>query len=151
MIKRYNTICWEHGIPEEEMKGICVNLLEESLGENLEAFDVIVVGTAYHHIHDIGAITRILKGYLKVGGCLLVADLVYEESQGEKHRDETSSPSNIVAHRGGFKEQQIKEAFIDDAGLKGFKFEICCKAKQHGRDVEIFVAKGTKECNSHIT
>lgn len=54
----------------------------------------------------------------------------------DKHRD-------IVAHPAGFSEEDMREAF-SDAGLVDFEFSVAARAKTHGHEVNIFLARGVK-------
>jgi hypothetical protein len=49
---------------------------------------------------------------------------------------------HIVAHKGGFTEDEIRSVF-EGAGLEEFSFIEAAQAKMHGRDVSFFLAKGT--------
>lgn len=95
----FNERVANQGIPEDEMKAICVELTTRGTGETdvfggIE-FGVIVVSKpryiglsfhkheypqctlAYHHFEDIAVVTKTLASYLKPGsGTLLVVDLI---------------------------------------------------------------------------
>lgn len=51
--------------------------------------------------------------------------------------------SHTVAHPGGFKEPHIRKTF-EDAGLTSFVFDAAIRARHHGKDAILFIAKGTK-------
>lgn len=50
---------------------------------------------------------------------------------------------DIVAHKTGFEPADIQEAF-DTAGLRDMDLKTVCRAKKHGHDVEMFLAKAIK-------
>jgi len=94
---------------------------------------------AYHHFPDIRDTTHILTFFLRPGGSLIVADITKDDLGTEfldKHRD-------IVAHPAGFSEEDMREAF-SDAGLVDFEFSVAARAKTHGHEVNIFLARGVK-------
>jgi ubiquinone/menaquinone biosynthesis C-methylase UbiE len=97
---------------------------------------------AYHHFTDINAVTRTLAFFLKPGGSLIITDLMKPETQTEddlfpwKFR-------HIVAHPNAFDEQSVRTVF-EGAGLGAFTFTRAGSAKMHGKDVDFFLAKGTK-------
>ncbi|KAB5595193.1 Methyltransferase domain containing protein [Ceratobasidium theobromae] len=144
-VSYYNDRVANQGIPPEEMKAICVELVERGAGEadvfDGVQFDVIVCTNAYHHFEDINSITTILSSYLKPGtGTLLVIDLIRTSDSEPLHE----AHSHIVAHKGGFKEESIQSAFIEAAKLQGFSFKVAFQMRQHGRDVDLFIAKGVR-------
>jgi len=138
MVDLYNKIVSDHGIPPEEMRAICATVPNEKLDGM--RFDVIVCASAYHHLSSIDDVTQTLVStYLNPGGSLLVADLVHGESTHEifeKHH-------HIVAHKGGFTEQDIRSTF-EKAGLKNITFDIIARATHTGHEVELFLARGDK-------
>ena len=84
--------------------------------------------------------TETLVSYLNLGGSLLVADLVHGESTSEVFPEDAH---HIVAHRGGFTEEDIRSTF-DKAGLKNITFEIVATGKHHEHPVDLFLARGDK-------
>ncbi len=94
---------------------------------------------AYHHLPFPQETTKRLAFFVKPGGTLLVTDYQAED-------DDTTLPdahADIVAHKAGFTEEQMKEMF-DRAGLDAFSLEQVISAKMHGHGVKIFLAKGEK-------
>ncbi|KAF8126592.1 S-adenosyl-L-methionine-dependent methyltransferase [Boletus edulis] len=141
MVDQYNKIVSDHGIPPEEMRAICVTPREKTL-EGLQdmTFDVIVCSVAYHHLSNIEEVTDTLATYLNPGGSLLVVDILHEESTHEMFPEEYH---HIVAHKGGFTEQEIRSTF-EKAGLKDITFEIAAHLKFNGHPVDLFLARGDK-------
>lgn len=73
-------------------------------------------------------------------------DAAQAEQAHRSLHGEAVHPQNvehIVPHRFGFDESDIRVAF-EGAGLESFSYERAIKAKQHGADVNIFLAKGSK-------
>ncbi|KAG9088205.1 hypothetical protein FS749_002344 [Ceratobasidium sp. UAMH 11750] len=141
----YNERVANQGIPNDEMRAICVELKERGTEEpdaldGIE-FDVIVCTNAYHHFGDVGVITKILASYLKPGtGTLLVIDLIRSPTSESLHKDH----GHVVAHKGGFVEETIRDAFVGAAGLQDFSFEIAFDMGQGGKSVDLFIAKGVR-------
>lgn len=52
-------------------------------------------------------------------------------------------PHHVVAHKGGFKEDDLRTAFRE-AGLTAFMFNDAMTVKRRGHDLKLFIAKGTK-------
>ncbi|KAH0830226.1 S-adenosyl-L-methionine-dependent methyltransferase [Lanmaoa asiatica] len=139
MVDEYNRIISDHDIPPEEMRAICIAPNDWKL-EGI-TFDVIVCASSYHHFASIEEVTETLvTAYLKPGGSLLVADLVYGESTPETFPEDLH---HIVAHKGGFTEEEIRSTF-EKAGLKNITFEIILQAKYNGHPVDVFLARGDK-------
>ncbi|KAF8553776.1 S-adenosyl-L-methionine-dependent methyltransferase [Imleria badia] len=141
MVDQYNKVVSDHGIPPEEMRAICVTAHDRRL-EGLQdmTFDVIVCAAAYHHFPSIDEVTETLVSYLNPGGSLLVADLVHGESTHEVFPEDAH---HIVAHKGGFTEEDIRSTF-EKAGLKNITFEIVLKGQHHEHPVDLFLARGDK-------
>ncbi|EAU81858.2 hexaprenyldihydroxybenzoate methyltransferase [Coprinopsis cinerea okayama7 len=138
----YNSFVSNQGIPPEEMRCMCVDLSTHSPQELQSGFDVVICAMAYHHFESIADMTRILTSYLKPNGRLLVVDLLKAEDIDldvifPEHKD------NIVAHRGGFKQEDIEEAFTT-CGLR-LEFWPDIAVKKSGHDLRLFIAKGTRE------
>ncbi|PBK83177.1 S-adenosyl-L-methionine-dependent methyltransferase [Armillaria gallica] len=135
MVDQYNTRVHNQGIPPEDMRALCIELKgEESELDGLK-FDVCAM--AYHHLPFPQETTKRLAFFVKPGGTLLVTDYQAED-------DDTALPdahADIVAHKAGFNEEQMKEMF-DRAGLDGFSLEQIISARMHGHGVKIFLAKG---------
>ena len=113
---------------------------------------------AYHHFAAVDDVSCELVKYLKPGGTLAVADIASSaaassaraEQLGDRDRDGAASPpplmigyEHIVAHMYGFSEEDIRALFVG-AGLENVSFELFASAKRQGRDVQFFLAAGTK-------
>ncbi|CAB4396828.1 unnamed protein product [Rhizophagus irregularis] len=149
MVDEYNKKVLQQGIDENEMKAICLELKE---GDQLNGrkFDLVVCASAYHHIDDVTAISRILASYLKPSGKLIVLDLIkdpatkdklhegftdhhhghhhghHEDSTAHKedHEDVINKFAGTVVHRGGFYPEEIEKIFLDTGVLEDVKVEI---------------------------
>ncbi|KAG1819759.1 S-adenosyl-L-methionine-dependent methyltransferase [Suillus subaureus] len=146
MVDQYNQSVSNQGIPPEEMRAVCCDLTVAPNQLDGMKFDVVVCASSYHHFPSIGDVTKTLVSYLKPGGSLLVADLMKPSSAESAEALFPTGAHNIVAHKGGFEEADIKAVF-EGAGLINFSFVTACKAKKHGHPVELFLASGTKEVN----
>ncbi|KAG0706468.1 S-adenosyl-L-methionine-dependent methyltransferase [Suillus ampliporus] len=144
MVDQYNQSVANQGIPLEEMKAVCCDLTAAPNQLDGMKFDVVVCASSYHHFPSIKEVTKALASYLKPGGSLLVADLRKPSSAESAQERFPTEAHNIVAHKGGFEEADIKAAF-EGAGLVNFAFVTAGKAKQHGHPVQFFLASGTKE------
>ncbi|KAK0455185.1 S-adenosyl-L-methionine-dependent methyltransferase [Desarmillaria tabescens] len=147
MVDQYNTRVHNQGIPPEDMRALCIELKGEEGELDGSKFDVVLASKgygvqcsmAYHHMPFPQETTKRLAFFVKPGGILLVTDYQAED-------DATGFPNthaNIVAHKAGFNEEQMKEMF-DGAGLGVFSLEKIVSAKMHGHGVKIFLAKGEK-------
>jgi hypothetical protein len=97
---------------------------------------------AYHHFASIEDVTRELVAYLKPRGTLAVADILrVEEDEGE--RPIMAKYEYMVAHTRGFAEEEMRGVF-EGAGLENVTFERFASGKKEGRDVQFFLATGTK-------
>lgn len=94
---------------------------------------------SYHHFDDITAITKALASFLKSDGSLLIIDLLKDDTLDV---DELfpEHGKGIVAHRGGFTQTEIEEAFVA-AGLTSLRFGEGIKAKKKGHPVTLFIAQ----------
>ena len=96
--------------------------------------------SAYHHFTTIEEVTKTLVTYLNPGGSLLVTDLVHGESTHEIFPEDVH---HIVAHKGGFTEEDIRSTF-EKAELKNITFEIVAQGTHAGHSVDLFLARGDK-------
>ncbi|CAE6429569.1 unnamed protein product [Rhizoctonia solani] len=92
----YNERVANQGIPPDEMKAICAELVERGTGNvdlfNGIEFDVIVCTQAYHHFEDINGVTKTLASYLKPGtGVLVVVDMIRSSESEKLHKDHGKS------------------------------------------------------------
>ncbi|SRR6266403_112745 len=113
---------------------------------------------AYHHFPSVEQVTRDLFEYLKPGGMLAVADIaarthVHPAADGVGN-DESDAPpiipaeyDHLVSHTRGFTEEYMC-ALFEGAGLENFTLEQFTSAKWHGRDIDFFLATGTKPAQS---
>ncbi|KAF8839867.1 S-adenosyl-L-methionine-dependent methyltransferase [Paxillus ammoniavirescens] len=142
MVDHYNKTVSDHDVSFEEMKAICVTELREN-EKQLEGmtFDVIVCASSYHHFSSIDEVTKTLVSYLNPGGSLLVSDLIKDESSLDGVFP--ASTHHIVAHKGGFSEEDIRSTF-EKAGLKNVTFETVAEPKLAGHPVSLFLARGDR-------
>ena len=93
--------------------------------------------------------TKTLAFFLKPGGVILVIDLIKSEDSiaifNERHE-----VHHVVAHRGGFYEEEIRSAF-QEAGLQDVTFEVIAHARKEERVVQFFLAKGVKKAESNLS
>lgn len=146
MVDQYNQSVLNQGIPPEEMRAVCCDLTAAPNQLDGMKFDVVVCASSYHHFASIEDVTKALASYLKPGGSLLVADLMKpSESSAESARALfPTGAHDIVAHKSGFEEADIKTVF-EGVGLINFSFVTACKAMKHEHPVQFFLASGTKE------
>ncbi|KAK0210155.1 S-adenosyl-L-methionine-dependent methyltransferase [Desarmillaria ectypa] len=139
MVDQYNTRVHNQGIPPEDMRALCIELKGEEGELDGSKFDIVLCSMAYHHLPFPQETTKRLAFFVKPGGTLLVTDYQAEDN-------DTVLPNvhaDIVAHKAGFNEEQMKEMF-DGAELVAFSLKNIISAKMHGHDVKIFIAKGEK-------
>ncbi|CAE6514580.1 unnamed protein product [Rhizoctonia solani] len=91
-VEYFNGRVANQGIPPDEMKAICTELVERGTRDTDPfegiVFDVIVCTQAYHHFEDINGITKILASYLKPGtGVLVVIDMIRSSESEKLHKD----------------------------------------------------------------
>ena len=92
---------------------------------------------AYHHFEDVGKMTKILAGFLKQGGKLIVSD--FRADGGEVRKDFT----HVVAHVHGMDEDVIRDAFVG-AGLTDIITEDAFDYTMLERVLHIFFTIGSK-------
>ncbi|KXN91974.1 hypothetical protein AN958_11034 [Leucoagaricus sp. SymC.cos] len=146
MVDEYNHRAENQGLSVNEMHALRVDILNpgHTVLQDLDgSFDVIVCSASYHHLDDIVATTRALFKFLKPGGTLLIMDLLKDDSLKVGEVFPEHGEHNIVAHRGGFAQHQIEEAF-SAAGFSSFAFKDGVKAKKKGHPVTLFIARGLK-------
>ncbi|KAF9009521.1 S-adenosyl-L-methionine-dependent methyltransferase [Cyathus striatus] len=141
MVDIYNTRVQNQGIAPEDMWAVCADL--QGVGGELEGrkFDIVVCASAYHHFPSIENTTRTLTSFLKPRGVLIVLDL--HKAAGVDLDEVFPHGHGIVAHQGGFKEDEIKGAF-EAAGLEEFGFRDAVNVKKKGIAMKLFVATGVK-------
>ncbi|QRW26838.1 methyltransferase domain protein [Rhizoctonia solani] len=91
-VEYYNERVANQGIPPEEMRAICTELVERNTSDTDPfdgvEFDVIVCTQAYHHFDDIDDVTKTLASYLKPGtGVLVVVDMIRSSESEKLHKD----------------------------------------------------------------
>ncbi|KAJ7574025.1 S-adenosyl-L-methionine-dependent methyltransferase [Mycena floridula] len=138
MVDRFNERADQQGLEPEEMRAVCVELTGRDDELEGRKFDVVVCCLAYHHFPSIEKMTAILRFFVKPGGSILVADYEAQEEVGPG-----GAYADIVPHPSGFSPLTMREIF-EKAELTDVAVEIVTKAKLHGRDVSVFLAKGTK-------
>lgn len=87
--------------------------------------------------------TIALSSYLKPGGVLIVVDLIQPEDSKDLNELFPDHGEGIVAHRGGFKEDTIVQAFRN-AALEDIQFGAAVNVKKKGRNLQLFLAKGSR-------
>ncbi|KAF8682959.1 S-adenosyl-L-methionine-dependent methyltransferase [Rhizoctonia solani] len=132
-VEYYNERVANQGIPPEEMRAICTELVERNTSDTDPfdgvEFDVIVCTQAYHHFEDIDDVTKTLASYLKPGtGVLVVVDMI----------------RHVVVYKGGFEEESIRSAFVDAAGLQSYSFKPAFQMGWQERKVDLFIATGVR-------
>jgi len=137
-VDAYNERVLNQGISSEEMRAICLDLVEHPEGVT-QRFDAIVCAQAYHHIPNIVKVTTILASLLKQDGKLMVVDLLKSEDS-LLLKDAEEGP---VPHKGGFTEIEIKEAF-ETAGLGQVVFSPVLNIAGANRTVTLFIASGVR-------
>ncbi|KAF9533653.1 S-adenosyl-L-methionine-dependent methyltransferase [Crepidotus variabilis] len=152
LVDNYNERVSNQGISPDEMRAVCIELKGEVNELDGHKFDVVVCSAAYHHIENVDGITKALSFHLKPGGVLLVADFLdLEETNRDGGSSSTTTSSgslfpdgyqHIVAHMKGFKSDDLRKLF-EGAGLT-FSIDIVTRAKLHGKDFTVFVARGQK-------
>ena len=98
---------------------------------------------AYHHLTSIADMTRILAGFLKPGGALIIADFLKGGMPSKPPIDAPAGWEHSVAHMHGFDEAEIKAVF-EGAGLGQFTFNPDIRIGEEGKEMTVFVAKGVK-------
>jgi hypothetical protein len=108
---------------------------------------------AYHHFPSVEQVTRDIVEYLKPSGTLAVADIAARvhavDGDGVKESESEAPPiipaeyEHLVSHTRGFTEEYMRTLF-EGAGLVNFTFDQFTSAKWHGRDIDFFLATGTK-------
>jgi hypothetical protein len=97
---------------------------------------------AYHHFPSVQIVTQDLVKYLKPGATLAVADIARVEAD-EDQKAVMAGYEHIVPHTRGFTEEEIRVLF-EGAGLENIVFDRFASAKRQGRDIQFFLATGTK-------
>lgn len=92
------------------VKTLCCNFESEPLPD--AKWDLIYSVVTFHHIADVEALLRTLRGMLKPGGVLAVADLDTED--GDFH------PDNTGIHHFGFDRAEMRRRFRQ-MGFNGVK------------------------------
>lgn len=95
-------------------------------------FDLVYCTSAYHHFADPLKITKLLAGYLKPGGHLIIIDQI--PKGGEVIPD--AYKSCVVRY--GFLEEDIKP-YYSAAGLEFLSY---VQVESDAQDAELFIAKG---------
>jgi|SRR6266852_1423804 len=105
---------------------------------------------AYHHFPSVEQVTRDIVEYLKPSGMLAVADIATRVHAADQDGNVPIIPAeyeHLVSHTRGFTEEYMR-ALFQGAGLVNLTFEQFTSAKWHGRDVDFFLATGTKPAQS---
>jgi len=148
MVEQFNLRVYNQGIERDEMHAVCVELTGKDDNElGGWKFDVIVCSMAYHHFPSTEETSRLLLSFLKPGGTLLIADLIKKDDSPEDVvHGPSSSGQNVVVHKGGFTEDQIRE-MLEKAGFIDMSWRPAVRAKAWSADkeLEVFVAKGRKK------
>ncbi|KAF6758178.1 hexaprenyldihydroxybenzoate methyltransferase [Ephemerocybe angulata] len=145
MVDLYNMFALNQGLLSEELRAVRFDVLASSPQDpfNGQRFDVVVCASAYHHFESIEDVTTALVSYLKPGGTLIVVDLIQPGEQVNLDELFPEHEGSIVAHRGGFKETTIVQAF-EKSGLQEVEFRPAVNVKKKGQSLQLFLAKGRK-------
>ncbi|KAF5324677.1 hypothetical protein D9611_004093 [Ephemerocybe angulata] len=145
MVDLYNMFALNQGLLSEELRAVRFDVLASSPQDpfNGQRFDVVVCASAYHHFESIEDVTTALVSYLKPGGTLIVVDLIQPGDQVNLDELFPEHEGSIVAHRGGFKETTIVQAF-EKSGLQQVGFRPAVNVKKKGQSLQLFLAKGRK-------
>ena len=92
---------------------------------------------AYHHFEDVGKLTKILAGFLKQGGKLIVSD--FRADSGGIWKDF----AHVVAHVHGMAEDVMRDAFAS-ADLTDIVVEDAFDYTMFGRVSHVFFIAGSK-------
>ena len=92
---------------------------------------------AYHHFEDAGKMTKILAGFLRPGGKLIVSD--FRVDSGEVQKDFT----HVVAHVHGMNKEVMRDAFAG-AGLTDIVIEDTFDYTMFERVLHVFFTVGSK-------
>jgi len=107
MVDLYNETGQKEGF--QGMRAVRADLKGEEGELDGQKFDVIICNMAYHHFEDIEKTTRILAGFLKAGGKLIVSDF---RDDGEEIRKDHA---HVVVHRG--MGEDVMRSVFTGAGL----------------------------------
>ncbi|KAF8177625.1 S-adenosyl-L-methionine-dependent methyltransferase [Pholiota molesta] len=135
----FNAAVADQGIAPEEMRAVCAELKGAEGELDGLTFDVITCVLAYHHFADIDETTRVLSGFMKPGGALLVVDVVKPARHGaaplfaEEHH-------HVVPHSHGMTREGMQAA-MEGAGLVDFVFKPLTTVIMHGTEAVLFLAK----------
>jgi len=135
MVDLYNETSSKEGL--SGMKAVRAELKGEGGELNDQKFDVIICNMAYHHFEDVGKMTKILAGFLKPGGKLVVSDF---RPGGGGVREEFA---DAVAHIHGMSEDVMRDAFTG-AGLTDIIVEDAFEYTFFERALHIFFIVGSK-------
>jgi len=148
-VEKYNFHAINQGISSEEMLAVCSNLHEVPKDVQKNSYDVIVCSLAFHHFPSIDDTTCLLVSFLKPGsGTFLVSDLLKGAHANEFHRH-CAHGHNHVVHRGGLTEIEVRHAF-EHAGLIDFDFEIIHTVRKDGKEIDVFLAQGTRPSHEEL-
>jgi len=143
MVEVYNARANAQGLEPHEMRAIgSLDELATQQQQQQQCFDIAVCSMAYHHFASVQDVTRELAKHIKPGGTLAVADIARVEAD-EGERPILADHGHIVAHTRGFPEAEMR-ALFEGAGLENIVFDPFMSAKRLGRDIQFFLATGTK-------
>jgi len=134
MVDLYNEIGQKEGF--EGMRGVRAVIKGEDGELDGRKFDVIICTMVYHHFEDAGKMTKILAGFLKSGGKLIVSD--FRPDGGEVRK---SYPAVVVHH--GMDEDAMRDAFTG-AGLMNVIIEDAFKYPFREMVLDVFFVVATK-------
>ncbi|EAU93366.1 hypothetical protein CC1G_04345 [Coprinopsis cinerea okayama7 len=130
-VKLFNERSEKEGVLDR-CRGIAVNIETDKGALQGQKFDMIFCSSSYHHFENPSAITKLLAGYLKPTGTLVVIDhLATGDAIPDSHK-------HIVAVQ-GFSEEDMKRIF-GEGGLEMTLYEVIRSSEEGDR--ELFVAKG---------
>ena len=155
MVSAFNKRATDAGIPRSQASAVVGNLFTPEPSDALAEpeyfnFDIVAVGSAYHHFEDVTLATKRLVERLKPGGVLFIIDSIQgagmDHSHGHGHHghvhhgpnndhgySHTNIPEDVLKDLpkemidsikvAGFDEARVR-AFFEEAGLVEFAISV---------------------------
>lgn len=167
MVSAFNKRATDVGIPQSQVSAVVGNLFTPESSDALAEpeyfnFDIVAVGSAYHHFEDVTLATKRLVERLKPGGVLFIIDFIQgagmDHSHEHGHHGHTDIPEDVLKELPkemidsikvtDFDEAHVR-AFFEEAGLVEFAISVLDEKlymEYSGRSMErtVFFAKGMK-------